>query len=283
LTADHLVTWDGVAVARLIRDAVPLRPRVQVLDSEFLDGAARERIRHRLQSWLERQIRTDLGPLFAAETMARDNPALRGPLHRLMESFGLIQGVDEETLAPKIRPRLRALGVRSGRFALFVPALMKPRPAVMRARLWALHRGIPVPALPGAGLICVPVHQPDWPAGFAAMAGWVEAGPIRLRLDIAEKIAGELGYRCRRGPAALPSGLASRFAIKPDMLPAVLRPLGFRVLPAAGLGVDQQGPPAPPMLMPLRRRRPVVEDPTPVPVASGPFAALAVLRRGGMR
>jgi ATP-dependent RNA helicase SUPV3L1/SUV3 len=283
LTADHRVTWDGVPVAKLMRGAQPLRPRVQVLDSEFLDGAARERIRVRLQTWLDGQIRADLAPLFAAETMASDNPALRGPLHRLTESLGMIPGADEETLTADLRPRLRALGVRSGRFALFMPALMKSRSAAMRVRLWALHHGVPVPALPAPALVSVPAHQPDWPVGFAAMAGWVEAGPILLRLDIAEKIAAELGYRCRRGPAALPSGLASRFAIKPDMLPAVLRPLGFRVLPGAGLGPDQHGPPAPPMLVGLRRRRPAVEEPAPVKVASGPFAALAVLRRGGAR
>ena len=82
-----------------------------------------------------------------------------------------------------------------------------------------------MPALPNPALVSLPADQPDWPPGFAAMAGWVEAGPILLRLDIAEKIAGELGYRAPRGPPALPSGLASRFAIKPDMLPAVLRQL----------------------------------------------------------
>jgi ATP-dependent RNA helicase SUPV3L1/SUV3 len=283
LTADHRVTWNAVPVARLHRGTEPLRPRVQVLDSEFLDGTARERIRVRLQVWLDGQIRTDLAPLFAAEAMARDHPALRGPLHRLMESLGVIPGVDEETLAPEIRPKLRALGVRSGRFALFMPALMKPRPAAMRVRLWALHHGVPTPELPAAALVSVPADQPDWPPGFAAMAGWVEAGPILLRLDIAEKIAGELGYRSRRGPAALPSGLGSRFAIKPDMLPAVLRQIGFRILPAAGLEPDQHGPPAPPMLMPLRRRRLVLEQPAPQKVAAGPFAALAVLRRGGAR
>lgn len=260
-----------------------MRPRVQVLDSEFLDGTTREQVRIRLQAWLDGVIRDDLAPLFAAETMARNQPALRGPVHRLMESLGLIQGADEETLSPELRPRLRALGVRSGRFALFMPALLKARPAAMRVRLWALHQGVPVPDLPTAALVSVAAHQPDWPPGLAAMAGWVEAGPILLRLDIAEKIAGELGYRSRRGPAALPSGLASRFAIKPDMLPAVLRQLGFRVLPAAGLGPDQQGPPAPAMLMSLRRRRPAVEAPAPVQTASGPFAALAALRRGGAR
>jgi ATP-dependent RNA helicase SUPV3L1/SUV3 len=283
LTADHQVTWGGVPVAKLTRGAMALRPRVQVLDSEFLDGAARERVRVRLQTWLDGQIRADLAPLFAAEIMARDHPALRGPLHRLMESLGLIPGLDEETLAPEVRPRLRALGVRSGRFALFMPSLMKPRAAAMRVRLWALHQGVPMPAPPNAALVSVPAHQSDWPPGFAAMAGWIEAGPILLRLDIAEKIAGELGYRSRRGPAAIPSGLASRFAIKPEMLPVVLRQLGFRVLPAAGLGPDQQGPPAPAMLMPLRRRRPVIEAATPAPAASGPFAALAILRRGGAR
>jgi ATP-dependent RNA helicase SUPV3L1/SUV3 len=284
LTDDHRLMWEGAPVARLVRDAVPLRPRVQVLDSEFLDGVERERVRARLQSWVDLQIRTDLAPLFAAETLARSDASLRGPVHRLTESLGLIPGVDEPTLTAELRPRLRAMGVRSGRFALFMPALMKARPAAMRARLWAVHRGVPMPALPNAALVSVPAHQPDWPAGFAAMAGWVEAGPILLRLDIAEKVAGELAYRSRRGPAALSSGLASRFAIKPDMLPAVLRQLGFRVLPAAALVGDQQGPPAPPMVIPLRRRRPLApQSVAPVTGAGGPFAVLAALRSGGAR
>jgi ATP-dependent RNA helicase SUPV3L1/SUV3 len=282
LTNDHRLSWQSVPIARLTRGEMPLRPRVLVLDSEFLDGAERERVRVRLQCWLDGQIHADLAPLFAAEAQARGHPALRGPVHRLTEALGLIPGADDETLAPDLRPRLRAMGVRSGRFALFMPALLKPRSATMRVRLWAVHHGVPMPALPNPALVSLPADQPDWPSGFAAMAGWVEAGPILLRLDIAEKIAGELGHRARRGPAALPSGLASRFAIKPDVLPVVLRQLGFRVLPAAGLAADQQGPPAPAMLMPLRRRRLLTPDAArPAVATGGPFAALAVLRRGG--
>ena len=82
----------------------------------------------------------------------------------------------------------------------------------------------------------------------------------------------------------MPAGLGSRFAIKPEMLPAVLRQIGFRVLPAAALGPEEQGPPAPPMLMPLRRRRPMPPEAVPPPrVGSGPFAVLAALRSGGAR
>ena len=50
LTDDLALTWDGAPIARLRRGTSALRPRVQILDSEFLDGAQRERLRVRLQT-----------------------------------------------------------------------------------------------------------------------------------------------------------------------------------------------------------------------------------------
>ena len=134
LTDDHRVLWLNAPVARLAAGKSALRPRVMVLDSEFLDGAQRERLRARVQRFVDDAIRDDLAPLFQAAEQAEREPALRGPVHRLTEALGVIPGVDEETLAPDIRPRLKAMGLRSGRCALFLPALMKPRAASMRAR-----------------------------------------------------------------------------------------------------------------------------------------------------
>jgi ATP-dependent RNA helicase SUPV3L1/SUV3 len=148
----------------------------------------------------------------------------------------------------------------------------------MRARLWALHHGVAVPELPAPGLVAVP-PQADWPAGFAVIAGWQEAGPVLLRLDVAERIAGELGWATRHGPTVLPAGLAGRFAVKAELVPAVLRGLGFRVLPGGSLGPGGFGPPAPTMLAPLKRRRVVPAEPPEAPHHAGPFAALAALKR----
>jgi ATP-dependent RNA helicase SUPV3L1/SUV3 len=122
--------------------------------------------------------------------------------------------------------------------------------------------------------------MPDWPPGFAPAMGWIEAGPVLLRLDIAERVANELAWATRRGATVLPPGLPSRLAVKAELLPAVLRPLGFHVVPGGVIGPDTYGPPAPPMLLPLRRKRaaPPVAEPRPV-VAQGPFAALAAFRR----
>ena len=56
----------------------------------------------------------------------------------------------------------------------------------------------PCPALPAPDLVSLP-RQPDWPAGFADAMGWLEAGPVLLRLDIAERVAAELAWATRRG------------------------------------------------------------------------------------
>src|SRR5690606_30030687 len=50
LEEDGRIAWRGAPVGRLVRGDSPLRPRAEALDSEFLDGRARERLRLRLQS-----------------------------------------------------------------------------------------------------------------------------------------------------------------------------------------------------------------------------------------
>jgi ATP-dependent RNA helicase SUPV3L1/SUV3 len=167
-----------------------------------------------------------------------------------------------------------------------MPSVLKPRIAARRAALWALARGVPVPSLPAAGLVSLAEPPPDWPAGFAAAMGWVQAGPVLLRLDIAERIAAELAWSGRFRPIPVASDLASRLAVRGEVLPAVLRGLGFRLLPAGTLAEGEYGPPCPALMAPPRRRRPA-PAPAPLPatashqapVREGPFAALAALRR----
>jgi ATP-dependent RNA helicase SUPV3L1/SUV3 len=110
--------------------------------------------------------------------------------------------------------------------------------------------------------------------------GWVEFGPVLIRLDVAERVAGELGYLTRRGAIMPPRDLGSRLAVRTELLPIILRQLGFRTIPGGGLAPEMFGPPAPAMLASIRRRRPAPAAPAPrVIEPRGPFAALAALKR----
>ncbi len=274
------IGWDGVPIARLRPGASALRPQIDVLDSEFLDGPPRERVRQRVQRFVDAEVRDALAPLLAASAAADADARLRGPLHRLVEGLGVVAGATEDDVPPALRGRLKALGVRAGRFALFLPAVLKPRVAARRAALWALAHGAPMPALPAPGMVSLAEAPADWPDGFAAAMGWVAAGPVLLRLDIAEHVAAELAWSGRFRPIPIPSDLASRLAVRTEVLPAVLRGLGFRLLPAGTLAEGEFGPPCPPLMAPQRRRRTVSRDAAPIsaPDREGPFAVLATLR-----
>jgi ATP-dependent RNA helicase SUPV3L1/SUV3 len=275
LAPQPVVTWDGHAVAALRPGASRMRPLVEVRDSPLLDGAQRERIRVRLQRFTDAHLRAALPVLFAAADAPRAAPALRGALHRVAEGLGVAPALEpDHDLSPQQRQTLRALGVRVGRHALYMPAMLKPGATRLRAALWALGQGMAMPELPQPGLVSLP--PPHWPAGFAEAMGWVAAGPVLLRLDIAERVGAELAWAARARAAPLPPDLCPRLSVRAELLPAVLRGLGFRVHPAATLAAGQYGPPAPAMLSPIRRRR--AEPPAAEAPGHGPFAALARLR-----
>jgi ATP-dependent RNA helicase SUPV3L1/SUV3 len=115
------------------------------------------------------------------------------------------------------------------------------------------------PAAQAAAASAAAQLRPDgppagWPRGFAEAMGWLPAGPVLVRLDVAERIAGELAYLTRRAPAPPPSDLASRLGVKADALGNVLGALGFRLLEPAPLAEDAYGPPTPLRVAQLRAR-----------------------------
>jgi ATP-dependent RNA helicase SUPV3L1/SUV3 len=277
LGRDHHIAWDNAPVARLRPGAGFNRPSLEILDSEFLDGAQRERLRLRLQAWVDAWIAAGLAPLFAAATRAQAHAALRGPLHRLVEQGGLVPG-PTDTIPQELRGALKSIGVRAGRFALTIPDLLKPRATAIRAQLWALQAKIRVPDLPNPGLVSI-ANPEDSQVAFLQAIGWVQTGPVLLRLDIAERIAAELAYATRGRPAPLPPDIGQRLGLRADLVPAVLRGLGLRILPAPQLAPTAYGPPAPPMLA-APRKRAALPAPPKLPIRPDhPFAALAALRR----
>ena len=281
LTDDHRLLWEGVPVARLRAGASLLAPRAaEVLDSEFLDGAERERVRGRLQAWLDDRDPARLRrPVHRNRTCGNRDPALRGVVHRLGEALGVLPG--EHEIQPELRLQLKAIGIRAGRFALFLPAMLKPAAATpCAARLLALaarRRSAGVLPPPGAGVAghshrTGPMAWRRRSAGCKSgrgCCGWMSPRKLRANWPGRHAMAPP---RCRR---------AWRRALRcaAELLPVVLRRLGFRMMPAAGLSADEYGPPAPAMILTPRRKRIVAPPSLPPVVRPGPFAALAALKR----
>ncbi len=274
LTDDRHVTWNNVKIARLQARENLLKPAVEILHSEFLDGLARERLRARLSAYVSAETERRLGPLLKA--IANPPPDLRGIMHRLGEASGVMP---PEPVSPEQRTELKKLGIDAGRFAIYMYAALKPGAAKLRALLWGVSHERNPPPLPNPGLVSAAMPG-NWGADFALAMGWLPAGPVMVRLDIAEKLAREMHYLIRKSPVLLPPNLGSRMGLKPEQLSPVLHVMGFRILPTASLHAKYYGPPAPPMLG-RRKMEPRLAAPPPPPEpvsADNPFAALAMLK-----
>ncbi len=149
------LTWRGAEVGRITAGETVLTPSVEVASSDYLDGPGRERLRQRLVAWLNRHLRAQLKPLFGLDASELSGAA-RGVAYQMIEALGLIprHAVARQIadLSKTDRKALSELGVRIGRESIFIPALLNPKTAGLRAVLWGTFAGVAMADLKGPPL-----------------------------------------------------------------------------------------------------------------------------------
>ncbi len=222
------VRWRGAPVARLVRGDTALAPGVEVLRNDLLDGRMRERVRVRLAAWLDRHLSRRLRPLHKALD-APLGAAARGLVFRLSEYLGsLPHGVPRELerfLDPADRRFLRGLGLRMGPGAVYFAALLRPPAVRLRAILWAIHTGEPVPEVAGApaSLATGSESKECWPH-----LGYRRFGDRALRLDRVARLARMARQRARQGPFLATPELTALADCEGDAFAEILAGLGYR-------------------------------------------------------
>jgi ATP-dependent RNA helicase SUPV3L1/SUV3 len=267
------IFWRGDPAGQLM-GGEPFAPKVRVLGDTSLDGGpapARDRARHRMESWLL----SEAGRRLHALKRLRDaldagklSGMARGLAFRLLEAGGVLDraGVETElrSLSQGERRSLRSLGVRIGAFTLDLPSLAEPPARELLAAYAALKS--PSWRPPTDALSRLPNPLPDQAAlaahGLRAVGTWAAPAAALERLDELLRANEHLtGQRRLSDQAREELGWTSAQADD------ILRALQFT--PKTKRDADQ--PP------PLRRREPRAE-PAPVLRPDSPFAALATLR-----
>jgi len=242
LADDATLTWRDAPVARLAGGDDLLRPRVQVVRSDLIDGAQRERVRSRLAAWLDGYLRRALRPLF--HLLEADlGSAARGLAFQLAEGLGSLPrrqaAAQVRALSRDDRKALARLGVRLGAETVYLKALLNSGPLRLRALLWAAAQGEAPPLLPGAGDATLPAS--DAPAGFWAVTGYRVMGARAIRADRAEALALVLRKRARQGGFQATAELEDLAGCDGAAFESVVRAMGYRVAegPDGAAGFEQ--------------------------------------------
>ena len=185
--------WGGSAVGKLVAGPDAMRPQVEAFVDEDAGEEVVEKVRRRLQHFIDRKVAALFDPLAALSRDETLTGLARGFAFRLVEGLGLLTRAsvadDVKALEQDARSALRKHGVRFGQFTIFLPLLLKPAPTRLRLVLWSLANGLAeFPESPPPGLVTIP-NLPEVPKGHYTLAGYHPAGARAIRIDMLERLA----------------------------------------------------------------------------------------------
>ena len=204
--------WGSDAVGKLVAGPEAMKPGVEVFVDDEAGSEIAEKVKRRLQHFIDRKIAALFEPLVAIEKDEALSGLAKGFAFRMVEALGVIPRDDVakevKELDQDARGSLRKHGIRFGQFTIFMPALLKPAPTRLRILLWGLKNGLDeFPASPPPGLVTVPI-TPEIPFEHQTLSGFRPAGDRAIRIDMLERLADLLRGMDSRGG----------FEANPDML-----------------------------------------------------------------
>jgi ATP-dependent RNA helicase SUPV3L1/SUV3 len=224
--------WGASAIGKLVKGAEASKPGVEAFVDEEAGPEVTEKVRRRLQHFIDRKVAAQFEPLLA---MGRDEALTglaRGFAFRLSEAMGVLprEAVASEVkeLDQEARGALRKHGVRFGQFTIFLPALLKPAPTRLRLVLWSLWNGLQeFPESPPPGLVTIP-NVAEVPKQHYTLAGYHPAGTRAIRIDMLERLADILRQKDSRAGFEATPDMLSITGMTLDQFADLMAGLGYK-------------------------------------------------------
>lgn len=237
--------WGSAAVGKLVAGSDPLKPQVEVFVDDVAGVDVTDKVRRRLQHFIDRKVAALFEPLIAMQRDESLSGLAKGFAFRMVEALGVLPRVavaDEvKALDQDARGALRKHGIRFGQFTIFMPLLLKPAPTRLRLVLWSLAQGLAeFPESPPPGLVTIPAMT-DGPKGADTMAGYRNAGERAIRIDMLERLADMLRAEDSRGGFEAKADMLSITGMTLEQFAALMEGLGYK----AAKGEREKVKPAP--------------------------------------
>ncbi len=140
LKDDFKIYWNNFAIARLVKGKDYLNPNFELIVDDILEQNQKEKLINFLDKWLKNKINIILKSLIDLKNLKERNSSIKALAYQLYENNGVIkrEHVSEyiTNLKQNERKILRDLGVKFGRYHIFLHRLIKPEAVSLRTLLW---------------------------------------------------------------------------------------------------------------------------------------------------
>ena len=140
LNEDFKIYWRTFAIAKLTAGNDYLNPGFELIVDDILVHDQRQKLIIFIKRWIKNKIDKVLKSLIDLKNLKEKNSSIKALAYQLYENNGVLkrENVSEylKNLGQNDRKILRELGVRFGRYHIFLHKLIKPEPVTIRTLLW---------------------------------------------------------------------------------------------------------------------------------------------------
>ena len=191
LNKDNKIIWKNHPIARLKKGNDYLSPEIEIIADDSLNDDSKNKLSKFLHSWLNDFINDVLGDLVKLTKHKISNQYLRGLVFQLYENNGVIKRTEVESIVKSIpvneRKKLWGMGIKIGRYHIYLPKMLKPKAVEFRINLWKMfHSHLDKNIIPKSGLnflIGIKFNK-----NFLLLCGFEKFNEFYVRIDILEKL-----------------------------------------------------------------------------------------------
>jgi len=137
---DFKIYWGKFPIGKLLQGKDYLDPELSLIIDDIVDSVEQKKLQEYLEKWLKEKINLILKSLFDLRSLKEKNSSIRALAYQLYENNGVLkrEKVHDylKNLGQDERKILRNLGVKFGRYHVFLFKLLKPEAVSLRVLLW---------------------------------------------------------------------------------------------------------------------------------------------------
>jgi ATP-dependent RNA helicase SUPV3L1/SUV3 len=191
INAESKITWKKNPIAMLKKGNDYLNPEIDIIADDSLNEDSKSKLISFLNKWLTNHINEILGDLIKLTRHKIQNQHLRGLVFQLYENNGVIKRSEVDKIVKSIpieeRKKLWAMGIKIGRYHIYLPKMLKPKAVEFRITLWKIFNNLSdTNKIPQSGLNFL--ISKKFEKKFLLLCGFEKFREFFVRIDILEKL-----------------------------------------------------------------------------------------------
>ena len=193
LKENYKIYWKDSPIGKIKKGKNYLTPEIEIISDDALEINEKENLSYFLNIWVNNLISEQLHDLINLTKLKNKNQYLRALAFQLYEGNGVLKRSDVKDIVNSIskddRKQFFKLGIKIGRYHIFLPKMLKPKAVKLRITLWKFFNNIlKGHEIPRSGLNFLVDGEKKFNTKFLLLCGFEKFRNFYVRVDILEKL-----------------------------------------------------------------------------------------------